>query len=81
MSRRNISVLMPLWRGETLFHGLQNKDVLRNAGSSSNKEIEAHVLAVYEQFDQRRKQADAQPANQVDDEELKLLEQQITIGK
>ena len=55
----------------------QNKDVLRNAGNISNKEMEAHVLAVYEQFDQRRKQADAQLADQMDDEELKQLEQQI----
>ena len=55
----------------------QNKDVLRNAGSVSNNEMEARVLAVYEQFDQRRKQADARLADQLDDEELKLLEQQI----
>lgn len=55
----------------------QNKDVLRNAGSITSKEMEAHVLAVYEQFDQRRKQADAQLADQMDNEELKQLEQQI----
>ena len=59
----------------------QNKDVLRNAGSISNKEMEARVLAVYEQFDQRRKQADAQIADQMDDEELKQLEQQIVNRK
>ncbi len=59
----------------------QNKDVLRNAGNISNKEMEAHVLAVYEQFDQRRKQADAQLADQMDDEELKQLEQQIISRK
>ena len=39
--------------------------------------MEAHVLAVYEQFDQCRKQTDAQLADQMDDEELKQLEQQI----
>ena len=55
----------------------QNKDVLRNAGSITSKEMEAHVLAVYEQFDQRRKHADAQLADQMDNEELKQLEQQI----
>ena len=59
----------------------QNKDVLRNAGNISNKEMEAHVLAVYEQFDQRRKQADAQLADQMDDEELRQLEQQIVNRK
>ena len=51
----------------------QNKDVLRNAGSITSKEMEAHVLAVYEQFDQRRKHADAQLADQMDNEELKQL--------
>ncbi len=55
----------------------QNKDVLRNAGSISNKEMEARVMSVYEQFDQRRKQVEAKLADQMDDEELKLLEQQI----
>ena len=55
----------------------QNKDVLRNTGSITSKEMEAHVLAVYEQFDQRRKHADAQLADQMDNEELKQLEQQI----
>ena len=59
----------------------QNKDVLRNAGSISNKEMETHVLAVYEEFDQRRKHADAQLADQMDDEELKQLERQIVDRK
>ena len=47
----------------------QNKDVLRNAGSISNKEMEARVMSVYEQFDQRRKQVEAKLADQMDDEE------------
>jgi hypothetical protein len=55
----------------------QNKDVLRNTGTISNKEMEERVLAVYEQFDQRRKQADARLADKMDNDELKLLEQQI----
>jgi len=59
----------------------QNKDVLRNAGSISNKEMETHVLAVYEEFDQRRKHADALLADQMDDEELKQLERQIVDRK
>ena len=59
----------------------QNKDVLRNAGSISNKEMETHVLAVYKEFDQRRKHADAQLADQMDDEELKQLEHQIVNRK
>ena len=59
----------------------QNKDVLRNVGSISNKEMETRVEAVYEKFDQRRKHADAQLADQMDDEELKQLEHQIVNRK
>lgn len=59
----------------------QNKDVLRNVGSISNKEMETRVEAVYEKFDQRRKHADAQLADQMDNEELKQLEQQIVNRK
>ena len=76
--KERLDLTLDYWR-QNVDHLLQfqNKDVLRNAGSISNKEMEAHVLAVYEQFDQRRKQADAQLADQMDDEELKQLEQQI----
>ena len=76
--KERLDLTINYWR-QNVDHLLQfqNKDVLRNAGSISNKEMEARVLAVYEQFDQRRKQADAQLADQLDDEELKLLERQI----
>ncbi len=76
--KERLDLTINYWR-QNVDHLLefQNKDVLRNAGSISNKEMETHVLAVYEQFDQRRKQADAQIADQMDDEELKQLEQQI----
>ena len=76
--KERLDLTLNYWR-QNVDHLLQfqNKDVLRNAGSISNKEMEAHVLTVYEQFDQRRKQADAQLADQMDDEELKQLEQEI----
>ena len=76
--KERLDLTMNYWR-QNVDHLLQfqNKEVLRNAGSISNQEMEAHVLAIYEQFDQRRKQADAKLADQLDDEELKLLEQQI----
>ena len=76
--KERLDLTLNYWR-QNVDHLLQfqNKDVLRNAGSITNKEMEAHVLAVYEQFDQRRKQADAQLADQMDDEELKQLEQEI----
>ena len=80
--KERLDLTINYWR-QNVDHLLefQNKDVLRNAGSISNKEMEARVLAVYEQFDQRRKQADAQIADQMDDEELKQLEQQIVNRK
>ena len=80
--KERLDLTINYWR-QNVDHLLefQNKDVLRNAGSISNKEMEARVLAVYEQFDQRRKQANAQLADQMDDEELKQLEQQIVNRK
>ena len=80
--KERLDLTLNYWR-QNVDHLLQfqNKDVLRNAGSITNKEMEAHVLAVYEQFDQRRKQADAQLADQMDDEELKQLEHQIVNRK
>ncbi len=80
--KERLDLTLNYWR-QNVDHLLQfqNKDVLRNAGSITNKEMEAHVSAVYEQFDQRRKQTDAQLADQMDDEELKQLEQQIVNRK
>ena len=80
--KERLDLTLNYWR-QNVDHLLQfqNKDVLRNAGSISNKEMEAHVLTVYEQFDQRRKQADALLADQKDEEELKQLEQQIISRK
>ena len=80
--KERLDLTINYWR-QNVDHLLefQNKDVLRNAGSISNKEMEARVLAVYEQFDQRRKQAEAQIADQMDNEELKQLEQQIVNRK
>lgn len=80
--KERLDLTLNYWR-QNVDHLLQfqNKDVLRNAGSISNKEMEDYVLSVYEQFDQRRKQADAQLADQMDDEELKQLEQQIVNRK
>ena len=80
--KERLDLTLNYWR-QNVDHLLQfqNKDVLRNAGNISNKEMEAHVLAVYEQFDQRRKHADAQLADQMDDEDLKQLEHQIVNRK
>lgn len=76
--KERLDLTLNYWR-ENVDHLLQfqNKDVLRNAGGISNKEMESRVLSIYEQFDQRRKQVDAQLADLLDDEELKQLERQI----
>ena len=56
---------------------LKENELDRNSVIKDYLITAADVLAVYEEFDQRRKQADAQLADQMDDEELKQLEQQI----
>jgi hypothetical protein len=52
----------------------QNKDVLKNAGSISNKQMEEIVDAVYEEFNNRRKLYAAQ---QADKDDLAELEKNI----
>ena len=55
----------------------QNKDVLKNAGSISNKQMENIVDRVYEEFNQRRKLFAAQQADKMDNDELSALEVDI----
>ncbi len=55
----------------------QNKDVLKNAGSISNKEMEQIVNAVYEDFNQRRKSYAAFIEDKKENDELKALESEI----
>jgi hypothetical protein len=49
----------------------QEKDILQGHGSISNAEAEAKVKQVYDVFNARRKQLEAQEA---DAEDLKMLE-------
>lgn len=49
----------------------QGMDVLQGKGSVSNAEMESHVRNIYDQFDTKRKQLEAQ---QADADDLKLLE-------
>lgn len=58
----------------------QNKDVLKTAGTVSNKQMEQMVDAVYEDFNQRRKLYAAQQEDKNDDE-LKALESEINNRK
>lgn len=57
----------------------QNKDVLKTAGTVSNKQMEQMVDAVYEDFNQRRKLYAAQQEDKND--ELKALESEINNRK
>ena len=50
----------------------QGKVVLQGAGSISNKQMEAHVDAVYESFNARRKALEATEADETDKELMKL---------
>lgn len=48
----------------------QGKDVLKNPGKVSNKQMEARVGKIYDEFNQRRKQQEAIQADQDDWEDL-----------
>ena len=55
----------------------QNKDVLKNAGSISSKQMESIVDAVYEEFNNRRKLYAINKADKDDDDELRELEDDV----
>jgi hypothetical protein len=55
----------------------QDKNILRNAGSISNKQMEAKVREIYSVYDKRRKEYEALEADKQDLEELKQLEEKI----
>jgi len=55
----------------------QDKAVLNHKGSISKAEMEKQVKGLYEQFDQRRKAAEARAADAQDLEDLKALEEAI----
>ena len=55
----------------------QNKDVLKNAGSISSKQMESIVDAVYEDFNNRRKLYAINKADKDDDDELRGLEDDV----
>lgn len=54
---------------------LNDKLVLDNPGSISNKAMESHVRSVYDEFDTNRKQQQALQADQEDEQELVMLEE------
>lgn len=71
-------IKMSFWK-ENVDTIIQSNDfeLLKNAGSISNKEMEQHVKQVYANFDYRRKQYEAEQADLYDLKELKDLENKI----
>lgn len=55
----------------------QDKNILRNAGSISNQQMEEKVREIYAAFDARRKGYEAIEADNNDLQELKELEEKI----
>jgi hypothetical protein len=55
-----------------------DKNILHNAGSISNAQMEENVRRIYNQFDQKRKQFEAE---QADLEDLKTLEEKVKKSK
>ena len=55
----------------------QNKEVLKTAGTISNKQMEHIVAAIYEEFNQRRKHYEAQMEEKREEEDLRILEEEI----
>jgi hypothetical protein len=59
----------------------QDKNVLQNAGSISNKQMEDKIREIYTEFDKRRKKYEALQADKADLEELKILEEKVKKNK
>jgi len=59
----------------------QDKNVLQNAGSISNKQMEDKIREIYTEFDKRRKKYEALQADRADLEELKILEGKVMKNK
>ena len=60
-----------------LKYSYEDKEVLKNTGSISNKQMENIVDAVYEDFNNRRKLYAINKADKDDDDELMELEDDV----
>jgi hypothetical protein len=75
-NRQNIT--MDFWRENVdKILQLNDKPLLTHKGSISNAQMEKMIEKVYEQFDAKRKNEEAQQADAEDLEEIKKLEQEI----
>jgi hypothetical protein len=77
-AKSRIDITMKFWRENVdRILEFQDKNILRGAGSISNKQMEAKVREIYAEFDKRRKEYEALEADKQDLEELKQLEEKI----
>lgn len=71
-------ITMDFWRENVdKLIEFNDKKLLKNKGSVSNAQMEKIASEVYEDFNQRRKIADAEQADREDLEQIELLEKQI----
>jgi len=71
-------ITMNFWRENVdRLLAFQDKKILQSAGSVTHEAMEQQIRAIYDDFDQRRKTAEAEVADMLDLEELKAFEQQI----
>ena len=71
--RRDLT--LDFWRNNVdALLNFQNKNVLRDAGHISNKQMESHVSEIYDEFALRRKKQEAIDADRADLAELQEIE-------
>lgn len=77
-AKNRVDTTIDFWR-ENADQIIQNNDfvLLRNKGTITHKQMESIALGEYHKFDQRRKQHEAQQADQHDEKELQALETKI----
>jgi len=77
-AKNRIDITMKFWyENVDRILEFQDKNILHNAGTISNKQMEAKVREIYAHYDKRRKEHDALEADKEDMEELKQLEEKI----
>lgn len=77
-AKNRMDITMKFWRDNVdRMLEFQDKNILPNAGTISNRQMEDKVREVYAAFDKRRKEYALQQADNEDLEELKQIEEEI----
>ena len=75
-------ITMDFWRENVdRIIEFNDKKLLTNRGSISNAQMEKMVERVYQDFDTKRKQQEAQQADIEDLQDLKILEEEVKMRK